>query len=885
MQVYVPSAMLLLSSLLYFDAIITIDRMVMVSSGNASDDIKTRQVDLVPGKRYYIEAMVKCDANATTAGVGVSHFDGKNTIYQDYIVPSDGQWYELVKSYEAPLNGQSFSFYAFNGTLVFGTSVSVKDVKIGEQMLVVSAGTGVNSLTRRELSLEPDTTYFFSYEMRRGLDSGTDRPGFRITHNNATVLAEGAVPLDGQWHAGEAVFTTLGSGTYQLYLYNRYATANSEVELRRHTFDKYWEIEGDTNFKYETVNVDLIPNRKYDLSIDLSRHSLATDGRLFKVFNKTTAGLTELVNTVTNNDDLFYTVYDSFYTIDDFTTTQLYLYNNYAPVGTTNIASRISITSGFDRTFTSQQTSHFEHNDREAGVDSMGYDYVFSPDTNPILHGTQGGDLSANMFDSERELYGYKPRFMPGEVHFDAENRPWIRTGEVKLGADGVSTTHIEDNGPSYIQTLDNDGRWVTWNIKDILDGTPGITTTNYIIKDEKSPFTRILSDKAGNVYTVVREAGGGFKTYLLYLPYNSEQWIAVKAPSTHAGNYTLEPTDTYSDVSSPPMCINPETGKFYFISIGTDGKPDFHNMPIYDCGQGHQLTPFLNPPHSGAGPATVVVDDYVYIAYSTLETDVEQPGMIPPNAWTAQFFRKLDRNTGTFSPILYIGAGESAYTNQDDEQDPDNHNGPSLIMDKDGKLIFLTGAHQEYMYTYTTNGAVKVTSGDSGLDPTNINNWGPRTAIYTPSTSRTDSGLTYTAFLNDQVGTNGWCLATRDLSTANINSPMKRTLTIIKNGGDCKDIVVPEWGGYSIFYHRLTQDKLGRLFLSYMVYQHELTAVAKAAYIDKWPETDPDGDGEPTLKMHDPVIIFSEDFGDTWKFAKTEDFLDGMHQRIEPLK
>ena len=45
-------------------------------------------------------------------------------------------------------------------------------------------------------------------------------------------------------------------------------------------------------------------------------------------------------------------------------------------------------------------------------------------------------------FRGERELFGYKPRFAPGVVTFDRENRPHILDGTV-------------------VQPLNDDGRWI----------------------------------------------------------------------------------------------------------------------------------------------------------------------------------------------------------------------------------------------------------------------------------------------------------------------------------------------------------------------------------------------------------------------------------------
>jgi hypothetical protein len=83
---------------------------------------------------------------------------------------------------------------------------------------------------------------------------------------------------------------------------------------------------------------------------------------------------------------------------------------------------------------------------------------------------------------------------------------------------------------------------------------------------------------------------------------------------------------------------------------------------------------------------------------------------------------------------------------------------------------------------------------------------------------------------------------------------------------------VIPLWHrAYSIFYHRLTLDNRGRLFLSYYYYATQLSPEEETAYRTAWPE-EIDADGKVTPQAHDPALLVSVDGGETWRLALTAD-------------
>ena len=76
---------------------------------------------------------------------------------------------------------------------------------------------------------------------------------------------------------------------------------------------------------------------------------------------------------------------------------------------------------------------------------------------------------------------------------------------------------------------------------------------------------------------------------------------------------------------------------------------------------------------------------------------------------------------------------------------------------------------------------------------------------------------------------------------------------------------------GYCTWRHKLNIDRLGRLFLKYAQYPAELTKEQLAAYNQRWPER------KGQMREIGPCMLLSDDVGDNWRLATTEDFARGM--------
>jgi len=102
---------------------------------------------------------------------------------------------------------------------------------------------------------------------------------------------------------------------------------------------------------------------------------------------------------------------------------------------------------------------------------------------------------------------------------------------------------------------------------------------------------------------------------------------------------------------------------------------------------------------------------------------------------------------------------------------------------------------------------------------------------------------------------------------------------------GAQRDLIVPYTEGaafYAIWYHKLNMDRRGRLFLNYWYYGLIGCEEQAAARRAKWPDDKfralPEGGWEyEEMHPHDPAMLMSDDGGETWRLALTEDFVAGV--------
>jgi hypothetical protein len=219
----------------------------------------------------------------------------------------------------------------------------------------------------------------------------------------------------------------------------------------------------------------------------------------------------------------------------------------------------------------------------------------------------------------------------------------------------------------------------------------------------------------------------------------------------------------------------------------------------------------------------------------------------------------------------------------------PDVHDFPAICVDSLGRLHVIIGAHnRQFQYVMGTPGAEMVV-------------WGPLSLVGEPDCSGQYSYPALACDADDNLH-----LVARDGNGALVylRKPANGSWDTTR-----KVLVEATWhtGYYTDWYHNLTIDQKGRLFVSYIFYANQLKKKETQAYEQKWPSEVLQADladqttpcwatmpADPTqpcwmtgVKVHDPVVLISTDGGDSFRLATTEDFLIGADlcpDRIVPV-
>ncbi len=452
----------------------------------------------------------------------------------------------------------------------------------------------------------------------------------------------------------------------------------------------------------------------------------------------------------------------------------------------------------------------------------------------------------------ERALFGYFPRFRPGPVSFDPEGKPYILSGG-----------HI-------IQWLDDDGRW---QFRDLL----AEVIEPYARDTLQFDAINISNTGSGNEVTIRFDDEGD--TYILaFISDPTKDWRSRTGLLLHSRDrmqtwdvYTLPyyfarfekfvgNNDDY--IKGPPMLL---ISRYFapteiFITFpekrpdGTLHIPEL--IPIAD-----EALPLMA--HSGEANPVISHGEEVFIVYSRmliLEGHTQEEGL---PAYAVVYNRK----TGELSePVLLGFGGINAL---------DNHNWASLAAGPDGILHVLINGHHDPFRSLQS------------LRPWDITEW-TEPVVVAKATS-------YGGLICDRAGT---------LYSVTRNSDpgyyFRLSLHRQKAGQEWEapaHLALPYKPYYKVWYHKLVIDPTTeRLFLFYFSQSPSICVFADElmAYTYIWPDREQsmlvgaDGVKLPTgtyrsderkyqhygpLPADEPTLLISDDHGETWRLATSEDF------------
>ena len=468
------------------------------------------------------------------------------------------------------------------------------------------------------------------------------------------------------------------------------------------------------------------------------------------------------------------------------------------------------------------------------------------PVTTPIRH--------EPFFRGERELFGYNPRYPVGVVSFGPDNEPYI-TDRYRLF------------------TLNEQGKWIDLALtKAVQARHPDLIGVVYFI----DPY--LSFDRDGDAYALIQTRRSTGHCYgLLRSTDRCRSWTFHELP---AYAYRFEHNEAHNQLPGPPPMVEGRGGEVILFTVakGPNGRIDKPKRtlvakvipPVARKGR-HWLT----PAHAGCGNVSVTFDGKTHIVWMSIQplsfheeeanrlpTEKQGPYIPYARRFASDGLSSLapcyaatyDHQTGALSAHTIIG-----FTRRD------GHNGPVISVDSRGYLHAVIGAHHDN-FIYTRSLEPNSTTGG----------WTEPVMFGTPKPEPRGAGsYTYTALVCDADDT--LHLASR---WGGAEDGKWRLVYQRKRRGEPwephRDLVVAFRRGYSLFDQKISLDRRGRLWINYLYFIDGMNEEEVEAYRRKWPD-DPikTKDGRVTgQRRHDPCLLVSDDKGDTWRLAVTEDLV-----------
>lgn len=429
-------------------------------------------------------------------------------------------------------------------------------------------------------------------------------------------------------------------------------------------------------------------------------------------------------------------------------------------------------------------------------------------------------DYAGLRLNAETALFGYSPRYNPGRVGFAPNGRPMIRNSQFNL------------------QVLEDGGTWKAVNLIDVATRSLAAQGVNnwrpappgafgdaaQYADPDVSTESRVVFDNACNAYAILQANRSSLgSAILLFSPDGGHSWSATKIPGTasHLSGIKIEVPSSPRPLSAPPALLihqyylyadSPNTLKLTYPAILPDksiafpGPFTIATNAITAAGTG------------GDENYAVSSGDLIHFVYPG-ETVAYDPlsGRHGTPAFAGTFSRSLQKITSGPIPIG-VGVG------QDDASVTDDHNQPVIALDKDRYLHVVIGGHGGPLYYRKAAVANSIASWSP------IETIGKRPTLLNPHADEYTYPSLITGLHGEPVIAARW----------SGESYVFRLVLLTKNAStgawdQQRTLVDPGRSYYAHWYHKLSIDPLGRIFLNYSYYPDNLFAddveVLKNAY------------------------------------------------------
>lgn len=395
-------------------------------------------------------------------------------------------------------------------------------------------------------------------------------------------------------------------------------------------------------------------------------------------------------------------------------------------------------------------------------------------------------------YQHENEQFGYLPDFpTESQVYFDLRNRPFI------LAGGGITTLR--------------DGRWTTTKL-------PGVLTS------------KIAFDKDSTIY-VLTSAG------LSYSTDGGQTFATCPIPRRQEASTTFdfEEFTGHNVLDGPPPILRCTFvskdeklfwRRIYDLELFLPRKVDSRLVmgePILIATQTLGIGS-----HSGMASSVVSRGKKVHIVWGeATDPKAKVPGV-------PVYVATYDRDTKQLSKPALVGYGAPPN---------DVHNKPSITMDSKGYLHVLGGTHgQPFPYAQS-------------LKPNDASSGWSEAVPAAPGAPQTYIGMVCGPDDTLHSAFRLWRRGVEPFPASSYGTLAYQRKRPGQAWEPPRVLVVPPFSEYSVYYHRLTIDRKGRLFLSY----------------DCWSTHWFYRNDQPGRRR---TVLMSADGGNTWKLVETKDLL-----------
>ncbi len=422
----------------------------------------------------------------------------------------------------------------------------------------------------------------------------------------------------------------------------------------------------------------------------------------------------------------------------------------------------------------------------------------------------------------ENRQLGYLPDYpVDNELYFDRQNRPYVVTPR-RLYRRLAGEWLVTDIGRAVVARVPEGplGTWAALTTKVAFDRDNDV----YLLGRSGSSVALLHS----------RDAGATFTAYVLPgredepRSWDLEQFSGHNVPEGPPPVVRLTRTSREVDPAWRWRSVNDLD-----LFVGTKA-PDGHidiaaPVRLTDSALGFSM-------HSGIPSSVVSRGSLVHVVWGEATDPATSRDEIPG---VPVYVATYDRVTGTASPPVFLAHGAPPN---------DSHNTPGITMDGQGYLHVVVGTHgQPFLYLRS-------------LEPNDAMAW---TAPV--QTSDTNPRQTYVGLVSGADGTlhlafRQWRSGEEYLDGATWAALAYQRKPPDGGWSEPRVLVAPPLSEYSIYYHRLTIDRDGALFLSYdywstmWYYRNDQRGAVAAA------------SGRPGTGWG-RAVLHSADGGDTWSF------------------